>query len=165
MIGPLLLLLAVTLERLGELWLARRNTRALKARGAFEVARSHYSAIVTLHAAWLIGLWCLGWNSTLHPTWLALFAALQILRVWTLATLGRRWTTRIIVVPGEALVSGGPYRLLRHPNYLVVSGEIAALPLCFGMPLYALLFSIGNALLLMFRIRAENEALSGSPYA
>ena len=165
MIWSTLLLTAVTFERLGELWLARRNTRALIQKGAVEVGASHYPVVVALHAAWLAGLWILGWNAPLHLEWLALFGALQILRLWTLSTLGRRWTTRIIVVPGERLVTAGPYRFLRHPNYLVVTGEIAVLPMCFGLMRYALLFSIANALILTVRIRAENAALSGPGHA
>ena len=165
MIWSILLLTAVTIERLGELWLAKSNTKALMARGAIEVAASHYPAIVILHATWLLGLWLLTWDATLHMGWVAVFAGLQVLRLWTLSTLGRRWTTRIIVVPGETLVKGGPYRLLRHPNYVVVIGEIAVLPLCFDMPLYALVFTLANALILTIRIRAENAALSGLSHA
>jgi methyltransferase len=161
----LLVLTAVTLERLGELWLARRNTQALAAKGAFEVAASHYPLIVSLHAVWLGGLWLFAWNAPLRLEWVAVFGVLQVLRLWTLLTLGRRWTTRIIIVPGEKLVVAGPYRFLRHPNYVVVIGEIAVLPLCFGMPIYAVLFSIANALILTIRIRSENEALSGSSHA
>ena len=99
----------------------------------------------------------------MHPEWVAVFAILQVLRLWTLSTLGRRWTTRIIVMPGETFVSAGPCPFLRHPNYVVVAGEIAVLPLCVGMPLYALLFSIANAAVLTIRIRAENAALARSP--
>lgn len=165
MIWTVLLLAAVTLERLGELWLANKNTRALLARGAIEVEAAHYPLIVVLHAAWLAGLWLLGWSEVLRLEWVAVFAALQVLRVWTLSTLGRRWTTRIIVVPGETLVSAGPYRFLKHPNYAVVIGEIAVLPLCLGLPLYALVFSIANALVLTIRIRAENAALSEHSHA
>lgn len=162
MIVSVLLLIAVTFERLGELWLARRNTRCLLANGGQEVASGHYLLIVLLHGLWLGGLWILAWNARVSFVWLGIFGVLQILRLWTLATLGRRWTTRIIVVPGEHLVAAGPYRFLRHPNYVVVIGEIAALPLCFNMPLYALLFSIANAIILTIRIKAENAALRGS---
>lgn len=161
MIVSILLLTAVTIERLGELWLARSNTRKLLARGASEVAAGHYPLIVLLHGAWLAGLWLLAWNAPVSSLWLAVFALLQILRFWTLWTLGQRWTTRIIVAPGENLVTAGPYRILRHPNYVVVIGEIAVLPLCFGMPFYALLFSLANAAILTVRIRAENAALAG----
>ncbi|MEA3537243.1 isoprenylcysteine carboxyl methyltransferase family protein [Rhizobium sp. CC-YZS058] len=162
MSGSVLLLLAVTAERLGELILARRNTAALKARGAVEVAAGHYPLIVLLHTLWLAGLWLLAHDAPLSLGWLSVFGLLQILRFWTLFTLGRRWTTRIIVLPGETLVAKGPYRFLRHPNYVVVIGELAVLPLCFGMPLYALLFSALNAAILTIRIKAENSALAGS---
>jgi methyltransferase len=87
---------------------------------------------------------------------------LQVLRLWTLATLGPRWTTRIIVLPDAPLVTTGPYRILSHPNYLVVIGEIAVLPLCIGLPWLSLIFSIANVGLLSVRIRAENAALIGS---
>jgi methyltransferase len=156
-----LLLALVTLERLAELWLARRNTKALMAIGAVEVAPGHYPLIVLLHAMWLAGLWLLGWQQSVGIVWLVIFLVLQVLRVWVLATLGPRWTTRIIVQPGLPLVATGPYRLLSHPNYVVVVGEIAVLPLCLGLPWYALAFSIANAAVLTIRIRAENAALVG----
>lgn len=155
-----LLLALVTLERLAELWLARRNTKALIAAGAVEFAPGHYPLIVLLHAFWLTGLWLLGWNHLMSTVWLMIFLMLQILRVWVLATLGARWTTRIIVQPGVALVARGPYRWISHPNYLVVIGEIAVLPLCLGLPWYALMFSVANAAVLTIRIRAENAALA-----
>lgn len=155
-----LLLALVTLERLAELWLARRNTKALIAAGAVEFAPGHYPLIVLLHAFWLTGLWLLGWNHLMSTVWLMIFLMLQILRVWVLATLGARWTTRIIVQPGVALVARGPYRWIAHPNYLVVIGEIAVLPLCLGLPWYALMFSVANAAVLTIRIRAENAALA-----
>ena len=98
-----LLLAAVTVERLAELWLARRNTRKLLERGGEEVAPEHYSMIVALHAAWLGGLWFEGWNQSINPLWFSVFVMLQVLRVWVLATLGRRWTT-----PGNHLLTGGP---------------------------------------------------------
>ena len=132
------------------------------AKGAIEVAPGHYPAIVLLHALWLASLWIFGASAQIDPVWLAVFLALQVLRVWILTTLGRRWTTRIIVLPGAPLVSNGPYRFVSHPNYLVVIGEIAALPLCLGLPWLALVFSAANAVLLSIRIRAENAALTGS---
>lgn len=165
MIGSVLLLMAVTVERLGELYLAQSNTKKLLADGAVEVAPGHYPLIVLLHGLWLTGLWVLAWNAPVSEVWLTVFALLQILRFWTLWTLGRRWTTRIIVVPGEKLVTGGPYRLFRHPNYVVVIGEIAVLPLCFAMPLFAFLFSVANAAILTVRIKAESAALRGSSRA
>ena len=156
-----LLLTLVTLERLAELWLARRNTKALVAKGAVEVGAGHYPLIVLLHGLWLTGLWLLGWHNAISNIWLVIFLLLQVLRVWVLMTLGPRWTTRIIVQPGLPLVTSGPYRLMSHPNYFVVVGEIAVLPLCLGLPWYALAFSIANAAVLTVRIRAENAALVG----
>ncbi len=160
---PAVVLLAlVTLERLAELVLARRNTEALLAAGAYEVGSAHYPLIVALHALWLAGLWWFGWDAPLHPVWLATFIALQVPRVWVLTTLGRRWTTRIIVLPGAPLVRTGLYRFLSHPNYLVVIGEIAVLPLCLGLVGFALAFSIANLVVLSVRIRAESASLAAS---
>ncbi|MBC7480150.1 MAG: hypothetical protein H7317_19010 [Pseudorhodobacter sp.] len=158
---PAILLLAlVTLGRLGELVLARRNTAALMRAGAVEVAPGHYPLIVAMHALWLGTLWLLGYANSVQPVWLVIFVLLQVARVWVLATLGRRWTTRIIVLPGAPLVSSGPFRYLRHPNYTVVIAEIAVLPLCLGLPWVGLVFSIANAVLLAWRIRAENLGLT-----
>jgi methyltransferase len=162
MILSILVLAFVTLQRLGELILARRNTQRLLDRGAIEFGRAHYPYIVVLHAAWLGGLWYLSWSEPANLVWLALYAVLQGLRAWTLASLGAHWTTRIIVLPGEPLVRRGPYRWLSHPNYLVVAGEIAVLPLVFGEIEYAVVFSILNAAILFVRLRAETAALSGA---
>lgn len=159
MTGAVVLLALVTAQRLGELVLARRNTARLLARGGVEHGAGHYPLIVALHAAWLGGLWALGWNAPLHPAWVAAYVALQGVRIWILASLGARWTTRIIVVPGETLVRRGPYRFVRHPNYLLVAAEIAILPLALGLWGYALAFSILNAVVLAIRIRAEDRAL------
>ena len=161
MTPTILLLAAVTMERLAELWLARRNTAALLAHGAYEVAPGHYSLIVSLHTLWLTGLWAIGWAAPLDIGWLTVFLALQLPRFWVIATLGERWTTRIIVLPGAPLVTGGPYRFVTHPNYLVVIAEIAVLPLCLGMPRYALVFSIANLVVLWIRVRAENATFRG----
>lgn len=162
MIGAVLVLGFVTAERLAELILAKRNTARLLQRGAVEFSPYHYPLIVALHAVWLVGLWLLAWDLPLQWGWLALFAVLQGLRVWVLATLGERWTTRIIVLPGAPLVKRGPYRFLNHPNYAVVVGEIAVLPLVFGLPWFALAFSIMNAMVLFLRITAESAALRGA---
>ena len=157
----ILVLAFVTLQRLGELVLARRNTLRLLERGAIEVAPEHYPLIVGLHTLWLAGLWFLALTRGLSPDLLllAIFVVLQGLRVWVLAALGPRWTTRILVIPGEQLVARGPYRYLSHPNYWVVIGEILVLPLAFGLVWYAVLFSILNLAVLWVRIRAENKAL------
>ena len=155
-----LILALVTLQRLGELVLAQRNTRRLLAKGAYEVSRGHYPLIVAVHASWLLALWWLAPGQPIHVLPLLLFVALQAARVWVIATLGERWATRIIILPGAPLVRAGPYRWVDHPNYLVVIGEIAVLPLVFGLPALALLFSLLNAVVLWVRIRAENQALA-----
>ena len=158
----ILILFLVTLQRLGELWLARRNTAWLLEQGAREASPGHYPLIVLLHTAWLIGLWTLAYDQTPELTWLGLFVLLQAGRLWVLMTLGRRWTTRIIVLPDSPLVKDGPFRFVSHPNYCVVVAEIFVLPMVFGLVWYAVLFSILNAIVLTIRIRAENQALATS---
>jgi methyltransferase len=158
----LVVLAFVTLQRLGELIVSRRNTARLLSRGAIEVAPGHYPLLVGLHAAWLGGLWYLVVARSLaspDPVLIAVFFILQGLRVWVLATLGSRWTTRVVVLPGERLVERGPYRYLAHPNYCVVAGEILVLPLAFGLVWYGVVFSLLNLALLWVRIGAENKAL------
>lgn len=159
MAPALALLVFVTLQRLAELVYARRNTKALLARGGREIGAGHYPFMVALHATWLIGLWLFGFNQPIHAAWFAIFVLLQLLRLWVLATLGGRWTTRIIVLPRAPRIVSGPYRFLSHPNYVIVVGEIAALPLAFGLPWLALVFSALNAVMLAVRIRAEDHAL------
>jgi methyltransferase len=160
MIWPSIALLAfVTLQRLVELPIARSNTKRLLAQGGHEVGAAHYPLIVALHAAWLITLWWLAPGRPIDIPFLLLFLLIEAGRVWVLRTLGNRWTTRIIVVPGEQLVERGPYRFVRHPNYLVVIGEIAVLPLVFGLWDVAIIFSLLNAAVLTIRIGAENRAL------
>jgi methyltransferase len=155
-----ILLVYLTVQRLTELWWAKENAARLMAAGGIEYGRSHLPLMILFHAAWLAGLWLLAYDRPVQPFFLALFVVLQIARFWVLATLGRRWTIRIIVVPGERLVAQGPYRFLRHPNYAVVIGEIAVVPLALGLPAYALVFSVLNAGMLAIRITAENAALS-----
>jgi methyltransferase len=162
MLWPAIAILAfVTLQRLGELVLARGNTAALLAAGAREHASGHYPLIVAVHAGWLAALWWLAPGRPVHIPLLLLFGLLQLGRVWVIRTLGPRWTTRIIVLPGAPLVARGPFRFVSHPNYLVVIGEIAVLPLVFGLWQVALLFSLANAAVLAIRIRAEGRALAG----
>ena len=145
MIWPAIAILGfVTLQRLAELRLAERNSQRLLAEGAKEHAAGHYPFLVGLHMAWLAALW---WWAPGRPVDLALllaFAALQVGRIWVIATLGRRWTTRIIVLPGAPLVRSGPYRYLSHPNYWIVTAEIAVLPLVFGLVEIAIAFTILN---------------------
>ncbi|MGI9507672.1 MAG: isoprenylcysteine carboxyl methyltransferase family protein [Geminicoccaceae bacterium] len=158
----ILILFLVTLQRLGELWIAKRNTVWLLEHGGREASPEHYPLIVILHAAWLIGLWILAYDKAPAVTWLGLFILLQAARVWVLMTLGRRWTTRIIILPDAPLVKDGPFRFVSHPNYCVVVAEIFVLPMVFGLVWYAVLFSILNAVILTIRIRAENQALTAS---
>lgn len=159
MLAAILLLLFVTAQRLSELAWNRRNEAGLRARGAMEAGRSHYPVMVALHSAWLVTLWALGWDRRLLWPWLGVYILLQVGRAWVLATLGRRWTTRVFVVPGETLVRRGPYRFVSHPNYVVVGLEIFVLPLAFDLPVVALLFGVANLALLAWRIRVENRAL------
>jgi methyltransferase len=141
------------------LWLSNRNTKRLVAQGAREHARGHYPLIVALHTSWLVALW---WLAPLRPIdgfWLALFVLIELARLWVFASLGPRWTTRIIILPKAPLVRRGPYRWLNHPNYAVVVAEIAALPLVFGLWPIALVFTLLNTAILTIRIREENRAL------
>jgi methyltransferase len=155
----------VTLQRLAELVIARRNTRRLLAEGGYEVGAAHYPLIVAVHALWLATLWYLAPGSPISWPLIGLFLLLQLGRLWVLATLGERWTTRIIILPRAPLVTGGPFRFVRHPNYLIVAAEIALLPLAFGQWEVALFFSAANAAILAIRIRAEEKALSPSRQA
>ena len=154
----------VAAQRLAELAVAAANTRRLRRAGAGEADAGGYPLLVALHATWLASLALLVPPAT-APSWplLGLFALLQGGRLWVIAALGRRWTTRIIVLPGAPLVTSGPYRFFRHPNYLIVTAEIALLPLAFGQAILAVAFSAANFVLLRRRIRCEERALAGSP--
>ncbi|HZS64954.1 MAG TPA: isoprenylcysteine carboxylmethyltransferase family protein [Xanthobacteraceae bacterium] len=154
------LVVFIAAQRLAELWLAHRNSTRLLAGGGVEFGRAHYRFMVALHAAWLVGLWLLGRDRPVDSLLLGVFALLQAARVWVILSLGRRWTTRVIVLPGQRLVARGPYRWLRHPNYLVVALEIAVVPLALGLPVFAAVFTALNALLLYRRIGVENAALA-----
>jgi methyltransferase len=151
----------VALQRLAELAYSRRNERLLFAEGGVEAGAGHYPLIAGLHVAWLVSM-LLHVPAEEPVRWLYLVAylALQGARVWVMTSLGRNWTARVIVVPGRPLVRKGPYRYLRHPNYLVVAGEIALLPLAFGAWRIAVVYSILNAILLWHRIRVEDRALA-----
>lgn len=160
------LIVLVALERVAELVVSQRHAAWALARGGIESGRGHYPVMVVLHTGLLVGcvvevlvadrpfIPALGW------TMLAVVVACQGLRWWCIATLGRQWNTRVIVVPGLPLVRRGPYRLLPHPNYLVVVVEGAALPLVHSAWTTALVFTLANALLLRTRIRAEDRALA-----
>ena len=160
--APYWIMAFVTLQRLSELIIARRNTRRLMAAGATEYGRDHYPVMVTLHAAWLVVLWLSVGQRPVNLMLLGIFAVLQALRVWVLAVLGPRWTTRIIVLPGAALVARGPFRWVSHPNYCVVTAEIAVLPLTFGLIGIAAEFTLLNAAMLYVRIGTEARALRGN---
>jgi methyltransferase len=152
---------AVALQRLVELVIARRNTARLMASGAVEVAGDIYPALVLLHVFWLGAIVVFVPPGT-PPNWILLtgYIALQGVRIWTMASLGRYWTTRLISAPDAPVVRSGPYRFLRHPNYWVVAAEIALLPLVFGEYEISLIFTICNAILLSHRIKLENRSLA-----
>lgn len=150
----------VALQRIGELAYARRNTARLLAAGGVEAGAGHYPLFVMLHGGWLITLAVLVPSEAhIDVGLLAFFALLQAARVWVLISLGRDWTTRVITLPDAPLVRRGPYRFVRHPNYLIVAAEIAVLPLVFGAWEIAIVFSLLNLILLRHRIKIENAAL------
>lgn len=151
----------VVFQRLGELWLANRNTKRLMAEGAVEIGAGHYPLFVILHAAWLSALAIFTpWTESPNPWLLAIYVVLQFGRVWVIATLGRFWTTRIITLAGAPLMRSGPFRVVRHPNYWVASLEIAILPLVFGQVWIAMVFTALNAMLIAWRVRLEDRALA-----
>ncbi len=162
------LLALVALERGVELLVSARNARRALARGAVELGRRHYPAMVLFHALFLVACavepWLLPrpWPRAATLACAALVVAAQALRWWAVATLGPRWSTRIVVLPGAPPVVGGPYRFLRHPNYLAVVVELAALPLALGAVWTALIATVLNAALLSVRIPAEERALGAA---
>lgn len=160
--GAAALLAFVTLQRLAELVIARRNDAWLRARGGIEHGAGHYPVMVALHASWLACLWVFALGITPSIGWVGAFAVLQGLRVWTLTSLGRRWTTRVIVLEGAPRVRRGPYRFMSHPNYAIVAAEVFVLPMAFGLWELALVFSLLNAAMLAVRLRVEEQALAGS---
>jgi methyltransferase len=156
------LIALVALQRIAELLYAQRNTRRLLALGAVEIGAEHYPLLVILHASWLAAMFWFTAPSP-EPNWplLGAFGVLQALRVWVIASLGPYWTTRVVVLPGSSPVESGPYRYLRHPNYLIVALEVPVLPLALGLPLVAVVFGAANAALLAYRIRIEDSARAG----
>ncbi len=160
---PLVWVLAlVVAQRLAELALASSNTRKLLARGAREVGRGHYPLFIALHSSWLAAI-AATTPIDAQPIWplIGAFVALQLARVWVISTLGSYWTTRVITLEGAPVVRSGPYRWIRHPNYWVVVGEIAVLPLAFHNWPVAAVWSLLNAMLLRHRIGVESAALVG----
>jgi methyltransferase len=161
-----ILILAVAAERAAELVISRRNARASFAAAGVERGRGHYPPMVLLHAALLAGAALEPWLLSrpfvpwLGGAMLLLLLAAQALRWWCIATLGPRWNTRVIVIPGRPRVRSGPYRWLSHPNYLAVVTEGIALPLIHSAWLTAALFTLLNLPLLAVRIRSEEAALA-----
>jgi methyltransferase len=153
----------VTAQRFAEFIWDWQNTHRLRAIGAVEFGGAHYPAMILVHAGWLAGLWVLGYDRPVIPAYLIAFLLLQIGRYWVLATLGRRWTTRVMVLPGAPLIESGPYRLMRHPNYAIVAGELVVVPLALGLPLYALVSLVLYAGAALLRIQVENAALASAP--
>ena len=159
----------VALERLAELVVSTRNAAWSFERGGVESGRGHYPVMVALHSGLLVAMLVEAWvrrpdvGPLLAWSMLALVLASQALRWWCIATLGRRWNTRVIIVPGLAPVASGPYRLLPHPNYVAVVVEGVALPLVHAAWLTALVFTLANAALLVVRIRVEDAALRTLP--
>ncbi|MGB5863337.1 MAG: isoprenylcysteine carboxylmethyltransferase family protein [Sulfitobacter sp.] len=149
------------LQRLGELVIAKRNTAALIAQGAREVGAGHYPIMVAMHSTWIAALLVFGWNQPASLPWLAIYAVLQVFRIWILGTLGRRWTTRVIVLEDETLVARGPFRFMRHPNYMLVVAEIIVAPMVLGLWWVAVIWTLLNALMLRHRIAVEDAALRG----
>ncbi len=157
-VPALLFLSFIVVQRLAELALAKRNTARLLERGAVEIGASHYPLIVVLHTGWVLALIYFGYGQALSMPWLVAYAALQVMRVWILASLGERWTTRIIVLD-EPLVRAGPFAFLRHPNYVLVVAEIFVAPMVLGLFWVAVVFSVLNAAMLTLRISVEERAL------
>jgi len=157
--ATLLFLGFIIVQRLSELVIARRNTARLLQRGAYEVGAAHYPVMVSMHSAWIAALVIFGYDETVAFSWLAMFALLQILRVWILVSLGSRWTTRIIILE-EPLVIRGPFRYFAHPNYMLVVAEIIVAPMVLGLVWVALVFTVLNAAMLWVRIGVEHKALA-----
>ena len=154
-----LFLLFIVSQRLGELVIAKRNTSYLLERGATEYGATHYPFMVALHTLWIVALVLSGHDKQVVWSWLIVFAVLQMFRVWILVTLGKRWTTRVIVID-EPLVRAGPFRFFRHPNYMLVIAEIFVAPMALGLWQVAAVFSILNAVMLLIRIKVEEKALA-----
>lgn len=162
-IGAELFIGFIIVQRLAELVLAASNTRRLLQNGAREYGAGHYPFMVAIHVAWIAALIAFGAGNAISMGWLIVFIILQFFRVWVLVSLGRRWTTRIIVT-GEPLIKQGIYAYVRHPNYWVAFAEIVVAPLVLGLYWVAAVFAILKAVILYVRIKAEDEALSqGTP--
>ena len=156
----ILFILFVILQRLSELYIARRNEKWLRSQGAVEYGESHYPYIVALHTLFIISIiveYMLKSNSPIDYTFLVLFIVLLVFKFWTLSSLGKYWNTKIFRVPGTGPVKRGPYKLFKHPNYFVVVCEVAIIPLVFHLYYTAVIFTILNAIMLYVRIKTENK--------
>lgn len=153
----------VIIQRLVELFIAKRNEKRMRAKGAYEVGASHYPFMILLHAGFFLSLLVevLYFKSTVDPLYslLVVFVVLQLFRVWCLVSLGMYWNTKIIILPGADVVVRGPYSFIRHPNYLVVCLELLVLPLLFQAYITAIVFTILNFIMLAVRIPVEERAL------
>ncbi len=149
----------IIIQRLSELVITKRNTARLLAEGAYEVGAGHYPVMVAMHSAWIACLAIFGYDNSVAYGWLAIFVVLQVCRVWILGSLGRRWTTRIIILE-EPLVVRGPFRYVAHPNYMLVVAEIFVAPMVLGLTGVALVFTVLNAAMLWVRIGVEHKALA-----
>ena len=160
----IIIITVVIIQRLVELMIARRNEKWMLRQGAYESGARHYPLMVMMHIAFFLSLLLevsIG-NRTLSPFWIALltlFILAQVVRIWCLASLGRFWNTKIIILPGADVVKKGPYRFIRHPNYLIVTTELLVLPLLFSAYFTAILFSLLNVWMLSVRIPVEEKAL------
>ncbi|SDF24479.1 isoprenylcysteine carboxyl methyltransferase family protein [Sporomusa acidovorans] len=153
----------IVTQRLVELAVARRNRLWACRAGAREFGAGHYRCFFLLHAIWLAG-WVVEGSlynnlSAVWYVWLGVFLSAQIVRYWCIASLGRHWNTRILIIPGSTLIRRGPYRMLKHPNYLAVAVELMSVPMIFGATITAVLATMANAVLLLYvRIPAEEQA-------
>lgn len=154
-----MILFAVTVERTGTAVVGRRNARRLLKEGGIETGFSHYYPMVAIHGGWVIALWSTAFGQPINLALLGAYLLVVAFRFWAVATLGRRWTSRIVVIPGEKLVAGGPYRIMPHPIYIALMLEFLLLPAAFGLWWVMAVFSVLNAGILFVRIRAEQEAL------
>lgn len=148
----------IIFERLIELPIANRNTKRLLEQGGVEHSPGHYPLIVAVHTGWILAMVGFGHDNPVNYVWLGVYVVLQALRIYIIGTLGPRWTTRIIVVPGESKVAKGPFAVLPHPNYLLVIAEILVAPLALGLWEVAAIFGALNAAVLTIRISAEEQA-------
>ena len=156
----IILLGLITLQRLAEFGIARRNTKKLLDKGGFTIGPPAHLAMAGLNVLWLAGLWYLAWSLTFDWNWLFAYLALEAARGWIVAALGSRWTSRIVVVPGEKFEDEKPFNTFREPNYLIIAAELFILPAAYGMWLYGAAFAVAYAGLVYWRWTGENKGLA-----